>query len=303
MYLQNLFLSNDLITLESTVRKIHRLTHMYIFTNRLIRIFIAERNQRIMSSLGCVLYITINSGKRRRMKSNKYTVAFHAYTHAQHKHCSHYTSQTTIRSEEKIIVRRAEPAVDVSHVEQIKVPAACNAGGAGGGLVMILVVRRRQRAVAAAHLVPDEGAAVRRRHVAGARRGGRPVRGHGVTLRRRHPVGEDEALGLRLVIERRRLGGEGVAADVGVLVVRRRGAAAAVLDVVMVVHGHGWLGGAHGGELGWALGIGAALGLHHPLLQVRVPVVLHLVVGPPRQMHRNLRPPERSQFISNMYTV
>jgi hypothetical protein len=76
-------------------------------------------------------------------------------------------------------------------------------------------------------------------------------------------------------------------ADVGVEVIGSRGAAAAVLDVMM----EGWIRGAHGSELRWALGIGA-LRLHHPLLQVRVPVVLHLVVCPPRQLHRNLRPPE-----------
>jgi hypothetical protein len=78
-------------------------------------------------------------------------------------------------------------------------------------------------------------------------------------------------------------------ADVGVEVMGSRGAAAAVLDVVV----HGSLGGAHGGELRWALGV-RALRLHHPLLQVRVPVVLHLVVCPPRKMHGNLRPPEIS---------
>lgn len=139
-------------------------------------------------------------------------------THARHRHSSHYTflPPTPISSsEEEIIVRRAEPAVDVPHVEQVEVAAARDSGGramAGGGGLVVLV-RRRQRAVAAAHLVPAEGAAVRRRDVAGARRGGGPaVRGHGVALRRRHrPVGEDEVLGwllllLGLVIERLLLG-------------------------------------------------------------------------------------------------
>ncbi|TVU33671.1 hypothetical protein EJB05_25503 [Eragrostis curvula] len=57
-------------------------------------------------------------------------------------------------------------------------------------------------------------------------------------------------------------------ADVGVVVMGCRGAAAAVLDVVM--HGRR-LGGAHGGELRWALGVGA-LSLHHPLLQLGLKV-------------------------------
>jgi hypothetical protein len=68
------------------------------------------------------------------------------------------------------------------------------------------------------------------------------------------------------------------AADVGVLVVRRR-VVAAILDVVVLVHGHGrQLGGAHGLMVvssGGTLGAGVgrhSLALHHPLLQVRVPV-------------------------------
>ena len=113
----------------------------------------------------------------------------------------------------------------------------------------------------------------------------------------------------RLLGERRRRRGRQrvASADVAVVVVRRCGAAAAaataaaVLDVVVLVHGHGrQLGGAHGGELWWALGAGVgrrALGLHHPLLQVRVPVVLHLVVCPSRQMHRNLRPPDVCMYV------
>lgn len=76
-------------------------------------------------------------------------------------------------------------------------------------------------------------------------------------------------------------------ADVGVMVMGGCGAAAAVLDVMM----HGRLCGAHGCELRWALGVGA-LRLHYSLLQVRIPVVLHLVVCPPRKMHSNLRPPD-----------
>lgn len=103
-----------------------------------------------------------------------------------------------------------------------------------------------QCAVAAAHLVPER-AAVRRRHVAGARRGRRPVlRRDGVALlprrrrRHRHPVaGEDEALGLLIKwlsdrCRSRDAAMAAAAAQVGVLVMGGGRAAAAVLDLMMV---------------------------------------------------------------------
>ncbi|KAG8076517.1 hypothetical protein GUJ93_ZPchr0006g43694 [Zizania palustris] len=81
------------------------------------------------------------------------------------------------------------------------------------------------------------------------------------------------------------------AAQVGVLVKRGRRVATVVLDVLVM---QGWLsvsGAQGGGQLCYLVRV-AALCLHHPLLQLGVPVVLHLIVHPPRQMHHDLRPPE-----------
>jgi hypothetical protein len=83
-------------------------------------------------------------------------IAFHF--HAQHQHKEHLffcsvphrviTSSGSGVSEEQIVVRRGEPAVDVAHVEQVEISASghhagaasVSDGGNGGALVVVVVI-------------------------------------------------------------------------------------------------------------------------------------------------------------------
>jgi hypothetical protein len=117
-------------------------------------LFYCRNNQIIMSNLR-FLYITINFPKNQTKK------VYRSISCLKLVHNINIDLITRISSEEEIIVRRAESSVDVSHVQQVEVPAACNSSGGAmsSGCALMILVLLLQRAVAAAHLVP-EGAAV-----------------------------------------------------------------------------------------------------------------------------------------------